>query len=104
MVRTWWRIQLFGLLAPATLLSCGACSTLPAATSSVIGCQPDDIEISNAANGPTGDTWTASCNGNVYDCAREEKPLETQDALGKDYHVLPRTYKGDTHCIMRDRE
>ena len=81
-----------------------ACSTLPAATSTVVGCQEDDIEISNAASGPSGDTWTATCHGHVYDCAREEQNVEARgwNLNTLEYRNFRGTLTGNTYCIVRD--
>lgn len=104
------RVTLLALAALA--LSSAACSSLPAATSSVIGCFEDEIEIHNAANGPSGDTWTATCHGHTFDCAREEKHVESSGwvlAAPLIPYSSPRvehqnfygSMTGDTYCIQR---
>jgi hypothetical protein len=101
--RRW--LPLRRLLALAAFgFSSAACSTLPAASSSAIGCFEDDIEISNAQNGPSGDSWTATCHGNVYDCVREEEKVEASgwNVSTLKYQHFNGTMKGDTYCIRRD--
>jgi hypothetical protein len=87
------------------VLTSAACSTLPAATSTVVGCDADDIDISNAQSGPSGDTWTATCRGQVYDCAREEQRVEARgwNLTSLEYQRFRGTVTGDTYCIPRDR-
>lgn len=61
-----WATPLHSWFALVTLALLGAaCSTLPAATASVTECNPEPITISNVQNGPTGETWTASCGQRV---------------------------------------
>jgi hypothetical protein len=81
----------------------GACSSsLREASSAETGCH-DELTISNEQSGPSGDTWTVTCHGHVWDCAREEEPFEA-DAWewGRlRYHHFSGTQTGETYCLQR---
>lgn len=59
-------------LAIAALLSLSGagCASLQTISSGYVGCSPNEIEISNEASDFSGMTWTATCRGTVYHCAR----------------------------------
>ncbi len=52
-------------------LTLAACSTnLRAASAGHVGCNAETIEVSNTSEVDGAETWTASCGGQVYYCAR----------------------------------
>src|SRR5262245_56772150 len=100
---TWTTVRHVGVFTMFAALTF-ACSTLPAASATQIGCDTDEMEITNVQNGPSGDTWTVACHGHVWDCARSEEPFE---ASAWDWAALQRremrgTMKGDTYCLQRE--
>ena len=60
-------LLMFGIFA---LSGCAASvSSLTSATSSEIGCHPDEISVSNYKLNAYTSSWTADCNGKTYYCS-----------------------------------
>lgn len=64
------RRQMMIVSAVITTAGCFPAVTLQQISSGHVGCQPEDIRISDERGEPTGwRGWKASCHGTVYICS-----------------------------------
>jgi len=70
------------LLAAASALGCGGVDYLRAESAGHVGCEPEEIVISDSRRRAYSRTWIAACRDRVFTCTANERQTACAERVG----------------------